>query len=73
MPDAPQYRFKFQIVDEATGQVVETDFCPITTIDQFGGCESVDIHVASMLRAFNRSGREEYEREEYPAYRTAAE
>src|SRR5690242_17563560 len=49
---APSYRFNFEIVDEATGNVVISDFCGLTAIDQFGGCESVDMHVASMLRAF---------------------
>lgn len=61
----PAYRFKFQIIDETTGDVVEADYCALTTIDEFGGCESVDIHVAAMLRAFNRSGRDEYQRANY--------
>lgn len=62
---APSYRFKFQIVDESTDEVVAEDYCGLTTIDNFGACESVDIHVSSMLRAFQRTGRAEYEREHY--------
>ena len=63
---APSYRFNFEIVDETTGTVVISDFCGLTGIDQLGGCESVDMHVASMLRAFTRKARGEYERAEYP-------
>lgn len=62
----PDYRLKFQLVDETTGEVVAQDFCGLTTIRPDGSCESVDTHVAAMLRGFNRSVREEYERREYP-------
>lgn len=65
MSAVPTYRFKFALVDEATGEVISSDFCALTSIDQFGGCESVDMHVASMLRAFERTVREEYERQNY--------
>lgn len=67
MTDRPEYRFRFQIVDETTGEVVESDYTYLTSIDQFGNCESVDIHVAAMLRGFNRNGRAEYERANYAA------
>lgn len=63
---APNYRFQCSIIDQATGETVIADFCSLSTIDQFGGCESVDIHVAAVLRAFQRSVREEFERREYP-------
>lgn len=68
----PDYRFKFQIVDQTTGEVVESDYCPLTTIDQFGGSETVDIHVSSMLRAFKRFGQAEYERANYQSAEDAA-
>lgn len=71
MTGKPSYRFKFAIVDETTGEVIGTDFCNLTSIDQFGGCESVDMHVASTLRWFERTGREQHERENYPATETA--
>lgn len=66
MPDAPSYRFHCKIVDEATGEVVIADYCALTSIDQFGGCESVDMHVASMLRAFIRTAKAEHERADDP-------
>jgi hypothetical protein len=65
MTSKPEYRFKFQIVDETTGEVVHSDWTYFTTIDEFGGCESVDIHVAAMLRGWQRHARAEYERREY--------
>ena len=62
---APEYQFKIQIIDKTTGEIVASDWTYLTTIDQFGNCESVDIHVASLLRAFNRTGRAEYEQQKY--------
>lgn len=63
----PEYRFKFAIVDETTGETVWSDFCGLLpdTIDEFGGCEAVDIHVSSMLRGFKRHVRAEYETKNY--------
>lgn len=61
MSERPTYRFHCKIVDEATGETVIADYCQITSIDQFGACESVDMHVASMLRAFERKARAEHE------------
>lgn len=60
---AHSYRFKFAIVDETTGDVVQSDFTYLTDIDEFGRCESVDIHVAAMLRAFRRDLRAEAQKE----------
>lgn len=61
----PDYRFKFQIVDEATGDVIADDWCTLTTIDEFGGCEAVDHQVASTLRYFTRTGRAKHEAENH--------
>lgn len=56
------YRFKCEIVDDETDEVVIADYCTLLgTIDQFGGCETVDMHVASMLRAFQRTARPQHE------------
>lgn len=63
---APEYQFRFQIIDKTTGDIIEADWTYLTTIDQFGNCESVDIHVGAALRGFNRSSRAEYEAKEYP-------
>lgn len=58
----PSYRFRFEIVDASTGEVVIADFCSLGSIDPFGGSEAVDMHVAAMLRAFSRTARAEHER-----------
>jgi hypothetical protein len=50
--NTPDYRFRFEIIDAETGETVIADYCSLTDIDEFGGCESVDMHVASALRAF---------------------
>jgi hypothetical protein len=62
---APSYRFKCAIVDQTTGETVISDWCSLGSIDQFGGCEAAEMHVASMLRAFERTARGEHERENY--------
>lgn len=46
-------RFKFSITD-ADGNEIVSDYTYLTNIDEFGGCESVDIHVASALRFLRR-------------------
>lgn len=61
----PSYRFHCRITDENTGAAVEFDFCSLTDIHADGSCESVDLHVASLLRAFNTKGRAQYEAKEY--------
>ena len=52
VPD--RYRFDFRIVDKTTGETVESDFTYLTSIDALGGCESVELHLYSLLRAFRR-------------------
>lgn len=50
-------KFEFRIIDESTDDVIASDWTFIsdpTFIDQDGGCETVDIHVASALRAVKR-------------------
>lgn len=53
-------RFEFRVVDD-NGETVVTDYTTITTdmIDQFGGCETVDHHVASTLRFLRRKAMKE--------------
>lgn len=65
--DRPEYRFRFEIVDENRGERVWADVISIDErgIDQFGGCESVEHGVARMLRGFRQHVRAEYERENY--------
>lgn len=65
MTHKPDYRFKIEIVDQATDEIVISDFATLGSIDQFGGSEAVDMYVATMLRAFNSTVREEYERKNY--------
>jgi len=55
------YRFHCIIEDTDTGETVIEDSCALTSIDTFGGCENVDMHVASMLRAFQRTVKREHE------------
>lgn len=63
----PDYRFKFEIADQTTGDIVIADWLTIEpkAIDQFGGCEAVDHAVARMLRMFRQTAREKFEREHY--------
>lgn len=63
---APDYRFKFQIIDENTGDVIVDDYCSFETVDEFGGCEAVDHQTAKGLRYFKRVGRAKHEAENYP-------
>lgn len=48
-------KFEFQITDE-NGDVIASDFTTFEAqqIDEFGGCETVDIHTASTLRFIRR-------------------
>lgn len=49
-------KFEFRIIDESTGDTIASDWTTIDprSIDCDGGCETVDIHVASALRAAKR-------------------
>ena len=46
-------RFEFRIVD-GDGDTLVEDWTPVCTIDEFGGCEMVELHVSSALRAVRR-------------------
>lgn len=50
------YKFKFRIVNTETDEVFMTDWTTFDAdrVDEFGGCETVDIHVASALRKLRR-------------------
>ncbi len=49
------YRFKCEIVDEDTGEVIVTANTYISShITELGECESVDMEVGSLLRAFKK-------------------
>lgn len=48
-------RFELRVVDTETGETVVSDYTSnLTPIDQFGNCESVDIHVGAALRFVRR-------------------
>ena len=61
------YRFRFQIVDATTDEVIESDWCTITNakISGFGECEVVEMEVSRMLRNWRGFARAEYERENF--------
>lgn len=65
MTDKPDYRFKFELVDETTGEAVLVDWVSLSEVDEIGGCETVDHAVARMLRMFSRNARAEYEAKNY--------
>lgn len=69
MTDKP-YRFRC-LIETPDGDVLIEDYCSLTSIDQFGGCESVDMHVGSMLRMFNRTVRAQHENDEQLVTQTA--
>lgn len=52
-------RFEFRILDD-DGEEIVSDYATISPeqIDQFGGCETVDMHTASALRFVRRKQRE---------------
>ena len=55
----PNYRFKCVVVDDANDMLVISDFTFIGPIDEYGGCESVDMTVSRMLRQLRRIMREQ--------------
>jgi hypothetical protein len=63
---APSYRFRFEIVDQETGEVVERDWVTLPDTDPVGFCTlSINTHVAQMLHNWRTFARAEYERENY--------
>jgi len=51
----PEYRFECRIVDMTTGDtVIKADTYLSSSIGFDGSCESVDMEVASMMRAFDK-------------------
>ena len=61
MSDGPAYRFKCMIVDETNDMLIISDHTYVGQIDQFGGCESVDVTVARMMRQFKQSAKTQHE------------
>ena len=55
----PDFRFRCEIVDAETDEVIVQDHCTITdaSIDEFGGCEMVDHAVAKMMRYWRASAK----------------
>ena len=47
-------RFEFRVVDTETDETVISDSTSIFSIDEFGGSESVDVHVGAALRNVRR-------------------
>lgn len=66
MSSAPEYRFVFHVVDERSDTVVISGSTYLSSISVHGECESVDMEVGSVLRAFERKVRERYEAKHYP-------
>lgn len=63
----PNYRFKCEVVDEETGEVIASGSTFLSShITEFGECESVDQEVGEVLRYFRKKGKEEYEAKNYP-------
>lgn len=53
--ETKNYRFKCEIVDEETGEVIISASTFVSShITEFGECESVDQEVGSLLRAFKK-------------------
>lgn len=55
MPHA--LRFKFEIIDDTTGDVIASDWTWFDhgRIDEYGNCETVDIHVGAAMRHVRRT------------------
>jgi hypothetical protein len=64
----PDYRFRFQIVNQTNGDVAESDWVTINDvrIGEFGDCEPVDMAVGKMLRNWRTFARAEYEAKNDP-------
>jgi len=63
----PEYRFKCEIVDAETDMVVASAsiFIIPESVTFEGACESVDMEVAALLRAFRSKARAEFEAVHY--------
>lgn len=64
----PEYRFKCEVIDAETDMVVASASTYIVpdSVSFEGACETVDMEVAALLRAFRSKAREEYEAAHYP-------
>ncbi|MDE2096832.1 MAG: hypothetical protein KGL39_06255 [Patescibacteria group bacterium] len=51
MPDDLTFHFE---IKNSEGEVIASDWCNVGRIDEYGGSEMVDMHVASALRAVRR-------------------
>ena len=60
-----EYRFDCRITDEETGEPVISASTYVSEIDQNGSCESVEMELYSMLRAFKNKIREQHEKEKH--------
>ena len=68
MTNKPQYRFECRIVDQTTGETIERDFISLPDTDPIGFVrDSIDIHVAQMIRNWRDFARVQYERRTYEA------
>lgn len=43
-------QFELRVVNKETGEVIVSDYTSLTPINEYGMCESVDIHVGAALR-----------------------
>lgn len=50
------FKFEFKIRDTETGEIITTDWTTFDAerVDQFGNCETVDIHVGAAMRHIRR-------------------
>jgi RNA polymerase-binding transcription factor DksA len=67
MADQPDYRFECRIVDQNSDEVVIAGSSFVSSIGEFGQCESIDMEIGSLLRAFKRTARAEHECKNYQA------
>ena len=59
MSDKPEYRFRCQIINADTGEVIEVDWFTLTDLD--ADAEKLNIHGGQLLRNWHDFARAEYE------------
>lgn len=66
MEHKPEYRFECRIIDTKNGEEIITASTFVGShTDIYGGNESIDIEVSSMMRAFKQKYRAKYEQKNY--------
>ena len=63
----PNYRFKCEVVDEETGEVIASGSTFLSShITEFGECESVEQETGKVLKYFKNVGKAIHEEANYP-------